>query len=811
MRLIALSFLAGILLCYALPSFPQPWWSLTIVPLIGIGLWWPRWRFLWFIPVGFMWMLWHSLAILSQQLPVGAEGKNIAVVGRLIGLPKQKYHKQTSEYHWQFDFQVEQGVKQALIPSFPRRLRLNWYEPPADLALQPGQQWQLQVRLKPPRSNLNPHTHDYSATLFANRIRARGYVYIRGSPPRLLNDRLNWYSFNHWGMQLDRLRYRIALQLQTLLAGYTSQGTLIALAIGERQWLDHTDYRVLRDSGTAHLIAISGLHIGIIAGFGYFLGSFAWRRSTHAMLWLPVPRFAALIAITFAVFYAFLAGFSVPTQRALVMIVVFMFGHLFGYYLGIGQRIALALFIVLLLQPLSVISAGFWLSFSAVSILAFAFSQRRLDTEGWPAWLGAKAATTTESTQVTVRSRRTLVDTIRTWVVSIWYSQSVVVLGLAPLTLFWFGQVPLLGFVANLLAIPVVTLVVVPLVLLGTTLLWLLPIVAEAILRYTATATDLLLYSLTYFAQPWHTLTLPSWVYLSGMLGVLLVLSPLPKHHLRLWLLSAVYCLPLFFYQPARPAWQQAQFTLLDVGQGLASVIRTRHHTLVYDTGAQFRTGFNFGAAVVVPFLRGEGVHEIDTLLVSHRDTDHAGGAFSVLESLAVTQILTSAPHYFADYSNVVACQAGQRWQWDGVVFEILHPEPDCVGNRNDCSCVLRVSTGEQQLLLTGDIGTEVEHDLVRHYRNGELHADVLVAPHHGSKYASSSEFIAAVQPQYVLFSTNYHNQWGFPRWETRLRYQAQSVKMLSTPDTGAIHFLFSPEQLSAPELTRQRHRRYWH
>jgi competence protein ComEC len=756
MRLATLAFLFGILLCQMLPSIPEISWFLLLFPLFAF-IFSPRYRFLSLFIFGVLWATWRADIILAQKLPSALEGQDIKITGTIINLPSHRQYKKYSS--WQFDF-APLPFKDWFNPGI---LRLKWNGNPPQ-PLRPGQQWQLTVRLKRVHELLNPGVFDKSKWLFQNRILTTGTV---RSKPRLLSEPS---PFN-----IDNLRYRLAQAIRTELADMPSAGIIIGLAVGVRQWITSTQKIGLQRTGTAHLIAISGLHIGFVAMLTFWISRFLWRYAGKAALWLPAPYVAAFFSFSAAFLYALLAGFSISTQRALIMVAVALSGIVFARKMALSQILALAMLLVLLWDPLSVLSAGFWLSFGAVAIIAYALSNRHEPS----------------------------VSSFRKWVGGTLTTQFAVVLGTLPIVLSIFGYVSLTSIPANLIAIPCVSFFVVPLTLLATSVILFFPELSSLLLHITAYIFDTLWVFLEWLAgfRIWQQHQPPLWTVLTAMVGVVILL--LPRGFPARWL-GIIWLLPLFFIPPPHPNRGEVWFTLLDIGQGLAAVVRTENHLLLYDTGTKKN-----GRAVILPFFSAKGIRHIDKLLISHDDSDHSGGARNVLENFAVDEILASAPEKFQG-SNAHLCQAGQYWQWDSVHFKILHPHMNYQEKKdNDRSCVLKISSSYGTILLTGDIEKGAEHHLVGRYPI-DLKADILVVPHHGSKTSSTNHFIKTVQPAIALFSAGYRSRYGHPKKEIVQRYSRHHIMTLNTAQTGAIQFQLSDEGISGI-LAREKMRRYWH
>ena len=758
----SLAFAAGALALQRFPALPSLWWTLLLpVSFLLSRSLPPRWRLLLFwLPAGLLWALLFAHTTLDAQLPETIEGVDLRLTGRIASLPA------VSERRTRFELDVTAArfADGRAAPVAVPRVRLSWYGPRP--GVWPGETWQLTVRLKRPHGFRNPGGFDYEAWLFRHGIRATGYVRADPDNRRLAPAR---------GYRLQRLRAWLRERLQAMRPSGAETAILQALVVGDRSAVAHAQWETLRRTGTNHLMAISGLHIGLLAGLGFWLGRFLWRFSGPVVLWLPAPRFGALLGLALAAVYAALAGFAVPTRRALIMTAVAMLALWRYRRVANAQTLGLALFVVLLLDPLAVLDPGFWLSFAAVAFIFYGLNGR---------W----------------RSGGRVREALR---VQWWIS-----LGLLPLLLLLFLQASLVSPLANLIAVPVVGWVVVPLALLGTALGLLWPALGSGLLDGAAWLMGGLMWLLDRLAGwphlQWHSADIPWWVFLPALFGMLVLLMPrgLPGR----WL-GGVLMLPLLWPAAAAPPAGEADFTLLDVGQGLAAVVRTREHVLVYDTGPRFGPDFEAGSAVVVPFLQAAGIERIDRLLISHADSDHRGGAEAIIRAIPVADFQASRALRIAGRRSR-PCRAGESWSWDGVRFEILHPrEGD--GSRNDASCVLRVAAAGRVLLLTGDIERPAERRLVRRLDTA-LRADVLVAPHHGSRSSSSPAFLDAVQPRWVLFPVGYRNRFRFPDSGVQARYAQRGARMLTTADCGAIGVRLGAEPLQ-PRCYRQMARRYWH
>ncbi len=767
--LFSVFFLCGVCAAQYFPGLPHPLWFLLAIPLAW-ALW--RWRALWpllALVLGLIWAFTRAAWILHYSLPPALIGQDIWISGRVASLPT------ATPYALQFVFDTETLTSgDRAYPSLGR-VRLRWYDQGAPPSLQAGERWRFKVRLKPPRGYQNPGGFDYEAWLFRQRIRATGYVRDDAD-----NKRLSPAPLIH----VDRWRQNIAATIKSSLHSEAA-GLLNALAVGVRDGVTLTQWDVLRRTGTAHLLAISGLHVGLAAGLGMLLGAGLWRCSVRLLLWRPAQQAGAVLGLLVAFCYAALAGFSIPTQRALIMIVVLMLACLSRRPVWSAQVLGIALLLVLLWDPLAVLDAGFWLSFTAVAVIFWALLKQQHQTNS--IWL-----------------RR-----IKRW----WQVQWLLWLMLSPLLLALFGQVALTSPLANLIAVPVVAFVVVPLVLTGVAChaVGLTPIAigtwqwaAEVLMQLWPFLDGLANVEL----GVWRGAGPSGWTLAAAVLGVMILALP---RGMRGRGLGVFLVLPALFPTPAPIADGTFKGTVLDVGQGLAMVVQTRKHTLLYDTGARYRSGFDLGTAVVVPYLRQYayrhglmGPVQVDTLVISHGDNDHIGGLQSVFASTRVVRRLSSVPQKVPGAS---ACVTGQSWQWDGVRFEVLHPAHAAVPAHNNASCVVKITGRYGSMLLTGDIEAQVEQRLLQH--RAKLRSDVLLVPHQGSQTSSTAEFIAAVQPQLAVVSTGYHNRYGHPHPKVVTRYKQAQIPFYDTAVSGALIVKFDEGGISLDEQ-REQGRRYW-
>ncbi len=744
----ALAFLVGILGVQTFQVLPG---AAELLACVVCAVWLAvlRWWRLVGLPLGFIWAVVVAAGQLSQQLPERLAGIDTAIHGRITGLPEQ------SEDRARFDFVLENPG-----PHSPKKLRLVWYR--TEHTLKAGQHWAFTVRLKPPHGSLNPGGFDYERWLFTAGIGALGSVRPYPKPVLLGQD--------SWWRNIDVLRQHIADRLDARLA---DSGFIKALTIGEGSGISQAQWAVFRNTGTIHLVVISGSHIGMVAGLVYFLVLKGWAWA-GCLRWSP-QQVAAWAAMAAGIFYAALAGFSIPSQRAVVMLVVLMLAIIQQRPVRPFNTLAVALLAVLLYDPLAVLAPGFWLSFLAVVVIVFAVAGR----------LG-KASVWLEGIKVN-------------WVTSV---------GLSPLLLWFFQQVSLCSPLANFIAVPVVGFFLAPGALLAVALLFVHQGLADGLLRILDYALQGLYALLAQMAAwPWAMLDHPQppfWALLFALPGIVLLIAPRGLPHR--WL-GLVMLLPLFAAAPNRPAHGEIALTLLDVGQGLAATVQTSGHWLVFDTGAKHSKETDSGLTVVLPFLKSQGVRHLDTLIISHGDNDHIGGADSLLQGMPVQRVLTSVPEKFADYP-AQPCTAGQSWVWDGVTFTVLSPGLKPFPKSNDNSCVLKITGQSGAVLLTGDIEKPAESWLLRQYGEA-LQATVLVAPHHGSKTSSSVRFLRAVRPSLVLIPAGYRNPFGHPHARVLARYQSRQIASATTAQTGALAVTVDDKAL-ALRAFRETNGKYW-
>ncbi len=769
---IALAFIAGVLVLAAwpqallwLPPAAWPWWLLAAlaVGLLLLAASPPvrtrsHWRWALLAAGAFLTgFAWHGGQLQAQQqarLDVAWDPPvDVALIARVAEFPQQAGRVT------RLQLVVEQVTPPVLTPG--ARLRLNLYAPRAEDAQaagaplpQPalGERWQLQGRLRPPEGMVNFVGFDYAGWLFRQRIAATGSVRQPATAVRLAP-----------ASGLAALRGRLAAGIDRAVADPAAAAMLRAVVVGDRTGLAPLR-PTLQATGTSHLMAISGLHIGLVA---VAAGALASLLLTLAG-W-PAVRASAVSAWVAALGYALLAGMGLPVQRALIMLGVVTLALLWQRPLRRWQPWLVALALILARDPLASADAGLWLSFGAVACLIYGFAGRPLRADGAAA--------------VALRSQ--------------WQ----IVLGLAPLLLWWFGRLSLLAPLVNLALVPLFAFWIVPVALVGGVLAALgLP---GAGLVWQAAAAPLsglwpVLVRLAQSGLAELVVQPPSWALPLAALGLCWLLAPRgwPLRPLGLLLAALALALP-----PARPPAGVAEVVVLDVGQGLAVAMRTRRHVLVFDTGVDFASGSSAAELALVPQLRAWGVRHIDLLIVSHEDADHRGGVPALRAALPVREALMggSAAARLAGFTR---CRSGTRWQWDGVDIRLLHPQDEATGG-NDGSCVLRIDTRAGSLLLTGDIEAAGERTLLR--EDALRPADVLVVAHHGSDSSSTWPLLRAVAPCLAIVPAGAGNRWGFPAPAVRARFSAVGAALAVTGQDGAIavHLGSAPTRVMAAGARR--------
>jgi len=784
--------------------------------------------------LGFSWAVYQAYQHKAWILEPEYNTRLVDIVGTVEGLPIQNSHSA------QFDLRLENIVSNINFnninfknnPKNNSTIRVFWSHPTQ--LVQPGDKLECKVLLTPIHSLLNPRSFDVEKQSLVTKLHAQAKLKVLtryNAQSTLSHAPFKSPSQSPFQSQskfeyipsFAAIRFNLFQNLKKNLNNLPFKGIMQALVLGDKHDITPEQWEVLQKTGTSHLVAISGLHVSMVAGSVFFLSSWLYRRLPGAyrrLHYISAPKIGALAAIMAAAGYASLAAWSIPTQRAFIMVSIAMLGIILQRPFPLWFLYSMALILVLLIMPLAPMSVGFWLSFLAVGSLIFGV--------GWR--------------EVKPHKKNKFKQWFEKWLEPQW----VVFVALFPLGILVFQQNTIIGPIANLIAIPITSLLIVPLDLLGAFFLMILPAhmsnMANVFL-HTAHWVWSVLWGILKALSNLSFSVIEQGYYTTGsmilaILGCVLLLMPKG--------LAGRYCgmiafLPLFLIPPPIPAKQALYFSLLEVGQGLSAVIQTHNHVLVYDTGPRFGSQSDAGNRVIVPFLKSRGIKALDMIVLSHSDLDHRGGLASLMKSYRPKLMLSSVPETVPEGVSQ-ACYAGQHWAWDGVEFEILSPEAqtrtehrfDKISEKisdkdsdknqyfylntkntkflktNNLSCVLKVTTGKNSILLTGDIESMVEQKLVT--RLGErLRSTILVVPHHGSKSSSSLAFIEQVAPEYALFSTGLYNQWGFPKPEVVKRYQMQGIKTYNNALTGMIEFRFNHQtQELKPVCYRLSNPKFW-
>ncbi len=703
-----------------------------------------------------------------DRLDPAWEGRDVAVQARVLGLPVR------SAQSMRLMLALESTPAGVRLPS---RVQVHWYAYGAQAwpEVRSGERWAFTLRLRQVHGASNPNGFDRELWLWQQGVGALGYVRSGSRDP--VPVRLS--AASAWSV--DAARQAVVLAIEQRLGDTPAAGVIKALVVGEQAAIEREDAAVFRTTGVAHLMSISGLHVTMFAWLAMRVLHLVWRRWAgvwpSVLLAWPTPTVAAGGGVALATAYAVFSGWAVPAQRTVLMLAVVV-------ALRWGARRwpwpvvwASAMLAVVSWDPWALLQAGFWLSFVAVAIL-----------------IGSDDPFHRSYRPVRWRER------FWAWWRQLLREQSLITVALVPMTLVWFGQVSWVSFLANLLAIPWVTLLVTPLAMLGVLVPPLWDVVGAAVAAMVAV--------LGVMAQwPWAASTWPAPpapLAVLSVLGGAVAVMPWPWVLRGLGLLAVV---PVLWFSPARPAVGEFEVVALDVGQGSAVVVRTARHTLLYDTGPRYGPEADAGQWVVLPYVWSMG-ERLDAVIVSHADSDHAGGAASVAQAFPQARWLSSY-----DKQAERRCVAGQHWQWDGVRFELAHPSPEDYGPdgrgrwpTNAMSCVLLVGDDRRRVWLGGDIDADRETRWA--LRHPHVRADVMLAPHHGSGTSSSPVLLNTLQPRWVLVQAGYRNRFGHPAAVVTARYDERGIAWVTSPQCGAATWRSAqPDRVDCHRLSRPR---YW-
>lgn len=721
---------------------------------------------------------WRAAQFAASALPAALEGRDVDVQGLVVGLP------QPQAAGMRFQLEPESATLDGQAVVLPARMDVGWYSgwgstaggglelQRQPVAVRPGERWRMRLRLKAPHGNVNPHGFDYELYLWEQGVQASAYVRAGVADPAPQRLGTTWHA------AVDAARDSVRAHIVAAVPDRAASALISALVVGDQAAIERADWDMYRATGVAHLVSISGLHVTMFAWLASWLVARGWRGSARACLWQPASLAGLWGGVLLAWAYALFAGWGVPAQRTVLMLLVAAVLRTGGGRWPWPQVWLGACVAVVLWDPWALLQAGFWLSFVAVGVL-FATDS------------GANIAVNTGA-----RARFS----------HIFREQWVIGLALAPLGFMLFGQVSVVGLLANLLAVPWVTWVLTPLGFLGLLHpdLWGLAAWAAQVLHAVLGAMAQWPLAVWWWPRP------PLGVGLLACLGAVVLVFPWSW---RMRTLALPLLLPLAWWRPAVPAVGEFALLAADVGQGNAVLVRTQQHTLLFDAGPRYGLETDAGHRVLVPLLQALQ-WPLDMLVLSHRDTDHVGGAASVLAMSPQATLLSSLEpgHALLAAHSGSRCEAGQRWEWDGVAFSILGPHLDAYAHQaqlptNAMSCVLRISNGRQTALLVGDIEQAQEAWLVQ-TQASQLRADVLLVPHHGSKTSSSEGFLDAVQPRFAWVQSGYRNRFGHPAAPVMERYRVRNIVVQDSPHCGAMQWR---SELAGQVLCeREVQRRYW-
>lgn len=752
MRIFSLFFLIGTLIIQFLEKLPSVFYLLHVALVLVLILVFflkksPHFfKSLLLISLGLYLGIFISTIVANNQIKNRLinkhEGKDIVITGTIKDIPDNR------EDGIRFKLDIIEAYLKA-EPEKPIKIRgvarLGWYRNIQEI--HPDETWQIQVRLKQPSGFMNPGGFDYEKWLFTQRIIATGYVRKSDQNRRLLAAP---------DSSINLLREKINTSIHNRLENNSSAAVLSALMVAIRTDLKDTQWKTLQKTGTSHLIAISGLHIAIVAGFAFFPIMLIWRLIPRLNEIIPVMVAGSVASAIFATSYALLAGFTIPTQRALLMVLIMLIGMVHRRNHSSSVILATAILVVLLFDPLAAMTISFWLSFFAVTFILIILKRQQKQKS----------------------------------FLRIFQLQLLLSLGMFPLTLLFFGSGSLASPIANLLAIPWVTFFIVPVGLIGVLLLPFSDVASGLMFEFAALAIEYLFYGLELLSSSSLSSVniefIPSHYLILLIVGIVFLL--LPKGFPARWL-GFIAILPAALFVNKTPEYGAFSFTLLDAGQGMASVVHTKSHTLIYDTGTRVSDRFDIGKLVVIPYLKSKGINKVDRMILSHDNLDHRGGAKSIIEEISVDKVISSDLQIVKGV-NVEECIAGQSWKLDGVDFEILSPEENSPFDSNDQSCVLRVSNKYHSLLLTGDIEKKAEKVMVRNYPKKVI-SEVISVPHHGSKTSSTFLFLESVLPSLAVIPAGYRNRFGHPKKVVVNRYKTLGIETMSTIKAGAINIKF--------------------
>lgn len=757
----ALSLILGVLFAFFNAELIAPFCIAYLPITLLLAFLVPRYRFLLLILSAYLWTGLHFHNAINLKLRYDFDNQTVLLSGVIADIPEVR---STS-----IKLLIKPDLIEGYQHSLPKLIRLSWYHnkqlPTA------GERWQFLAKLRRPGGFQNPAGFDYERWLFVKGIGATGYVKFSTKNKRLESP--DWWNIN-------RLRSWIVLSIDRACPTCNSQGLIKALTIGYRADIDPAQRQILKDSGTAHLLAISGLHIGLISGLFYLLGRWLWRIYCYRFGYNQI-EFSALLSLCAGLSYAALAGFGIPTVRALIMLSVVCLALKFRAQCNLLNTIATAIVIILIVDPLAIGSTSLWLSAGALLMINFVLYLLQ-DQQGW--------------------LRKLLLI------------QGLFSLIFIPIGIVLFGQVNSAGFLANIIAIPVISFVLLPLTLLASFFVSVNLPYADSLLMMVDKGLSLLINYLQWLLESgmaaFGTANIPLPLVLLSLVGLIILVMPkaMPgkKPAIMLVLLPIIW-------SPEKAPYGSFKMTVLDVGMGTSIVVRTRNHSLVYDYGPGNNQGFSAGSWVVKPFLQYHNILPPDLMVISHVDQDHSGGFRTFQLDYDPSRLMSGTPNKLKERLNldsaIQSCHDITAWHWDGVGFEFLPlPKTSTMTDSNNRSCVLKIQ-GLDSVLLAGDIESKRENQLVESNPD-RLKSDLLVVPHHGSLTSSSANFVRSVLPKAVIFTVGKNNRWGFPKPEIIDRYESIDSRIYRTDLHGAVS-VYSDSTGFRVESLRQHRPRLWY
>lgn len=782
----AILFSSGVLFAGILPSLPSMWWCLTTVPLIVISPFNALARILLFGLFGFFWGVFSGYQMLDNQLRESDEGVLFTISGWVEGLPQTN---DKSVRFWLVTDKWFTAQGDLITKTMPKKIQLNYYFSASkpSLPIKPNDHLKVRVKLKASRGMVNFSGFDYQVWLMRKGIGATGSVVEVVEHSQI--------GVNSLQSMIDLWRWN--LKDNILNASVIHEGVLTALLIGENDYISADDWLLMQRTGTSHLIAVSGLHVGFLALVGFAIGSVMGRMlQAFSPISIRVRvggaiKVAAFTSIVFAGIYSALAGFNIPTLRTFVMICLFNAAIILSRKTSITNILASALVCTLLIDPLAGYDIGFWLSFGAVGLLIAYFGGRRQIT-GSP----------------------TLTDRFLKQLSYFIQSQWLMTFGLLiPLILF-LSSVSLVSPLANLIAIPLVTFAIVPLVLMSAFVSYFSKSMSTMLVQLADFLTDVLVEILTqliFYTSDFATPVISITPVVLMLIGVAVMLQLVPREFglLPLAILSWIVVFTLYLIGGKKePSWEVVFF---DVGQGTSVLVRDESYTLIYDLGPKYSDKFVASTGILLPYLHRRGITKVDDLVVSHWDQDHAGGYQEFLSRINVSRVSIGEPSRNGDFAdNAVSCHHHQPWQTTNASFQFLSSVESFQGGANNRSCVLLITIGNRQILLMGDLEERGEWALLRTSLLPK-DVDVLLAGHHGSRTSSNPSFVKYLNPKHVIYTAGYKNAYGHPHPVVQKRFADVGTKPFSTGLDGAIRLTGNVDGSLNLETARRTHRRYWY